>query len=123
MNEFQNEVKEKWGNTEAYKEHTEKTKDYSKEKWQNVGEGMNDILKEFACCIQKGAEPNSADTQSLVEKLQNYITENFYTCTDEILAGLGKMYVADERFKNNIDKHAEGTAEFISEAIKIYCKK
>lgn len=55
--------------------------------------------------------------------LQNHITENYYTCNREILSGLGQMYVADERFKNNIDKHAEGTAEFISEAIAIYSQK
>ena len=58
----------------------------------------------------------------LVKNLQNYITENFYTCTNEILKGLGQMYVADERFKENIDKHFEGTAQFISKAIEIYCK-
>ena len=53
----------------------------------------------------------------------NYITENYYHCTNEILAGLGQMYVADERFKNNIDKHADGTAAFISEAIGVYSKR
>ena len=58
-----------------------------------------------------------------MKELQNYITENYYTCTDEILAGLGQMYVADERFKNNIDKHAPGTAAFISESIAAYCEK
>ena len=57
-----------------------------------------------------------------VEKLQRCITDNFYTCTNEILAGLGQMYVADERFKNNIDKHGEGTAEYVSQCIKSYCE-
>ena len=61
--------------------------------------------------------------QSLVKLLQNHITENYYLCTNEILACLGQMYVADERFKHNIDKHGEGTAAFICEAIKIYCGK
>ncbi len=119
---YKSEMKEKWGNTDAYKEHTEKTKDYSKEKWQNLGDGMNEILAEFANCMQNGAEPDSDDAQSLVQKLQNHITENFYTCTNEILASLGQMYIADERFKNNIDKHSEGTAQFISKAIEYYCK-
>ena len=57
--------------------------------------------------------------QNLVKLLQDHITENYYNCTDEILAGLGQMYVADVRFKNNIDKHGDGTAEFIREAIQI----
>ena len=58
-----------------------------------------------------------------MQMLQNHITENYYRCSNEILAGLGQMYVADERFKNNIDKHADGTSEFIREAIEVYCRK
>ena len=56
-------------------------------------------------------------------KLQAYITDSYYTCTDEIIAGLGKMYVADERFKNNIDKYGEGTADFVAEAIAVFCQE
>ena len=64
----------------------------------------------------------AAMSQAIVKELQYYITENYYTCTKEILAGLGKMYTADERFKENIDKCGEGTAEFASAGIEIYCK-
>ena len=117
------EAKEKWGQTPAYKEHAEKTKHYTKEKWNSLAEGMNDILAEFAVCMKKGEEPDSTKAHNLVGILQNHITENYYLCTNEILAGLGKMYVADERFKNNIDKNADGTAEFICEAIEVYCRK
>ncbi len=84
---------------------------------------MNDVLAEFAVCMKNGKEPDSAEAQDLVKMLQNHITENYYHCTNDILAGLGRMYVADERFKNNIDKHGDGTAEFIYEAIKIYSGK
>ncbi len=80
-------------------------------------------MSEFAVCMRNGKTPDSKDAQNLVKTLQNHITENYYLCTNEILAGLGQMYVADERFKNNIDKHADGTAEFICEAIGIYCEK
>ena len=72
--------------------------------------------------MESGAAPDSASAQALVEKLQCYITEHFYTCTKPILAGLGQMYTADERFKHNIDQHGGGTAEFISEAIRVYCR-
>ena len=120
---YKSEVKEKWGSTDAYKEHTEKTKNYSGEKWNKLSYEMNDIIAEFAVCMKSGLETDSDKVQSLVKALQNHITENYYTCTNEILAGLGQMYVADERFKNNIDKHADGTALFISEAVKIYCGK
>ena len=120
---YRQEVKEKWGNTDAYKEHTEKTRDYSKDKWNNLADKMNEILAEFAACMRNGATPDSAEVQSLIKMLQSHITENYYLCTNEILAGLGQMYVADERFRNNIDRHADGTAVFIREAIEIYCSK
>lgn len=122
-NEYIDEVKENWGNTEAYKEEILKTKDYSKEKFDNLEIEMNNIFAEFASCMNDGNDVNEDIVQSLVKKLQNHITENYYNCTNDILAGLGQMYVMDERFKNNIDKYAEGTAEFVSKAIALYCKK
>ena len=117
---YKAEAKERWGRTEAFAEYEKKAKDISEE---NAAAGMEAVLSEFAVCIKNGAEPDSAEAQALVKKLQNFITENFYTCTDTILAGLGKMYVADERFKNNIDKNGKGTADFISSAIENYCGK
>ena len=84
---------------------------------------MDAIFAEFAASLQADADPSSAEAQALVKKLQNHITENYYTCTPQILAGLGQMYVLDDRFRNNIDKHAEGTAQFVCDAICIYCRK
>ena len=118
---YKAEAKEKWGNTDAYKEHAQKTKNYSKQKWNSLAEGMDLIMAEFAVCMRNGDRPDSAAAQDLVKTLQTHITENYYHCTNEILAGLGQMYVADERFRNNIDKHADGTAAFICDAIQIYC--
>ena len=120
--QYEAEAKEKWGKTGAYAEYEEKAKNYSKEKQNELLKGMEDILEEFAVCKQEGNQPNSDNAQLLVKKLQDYITENYYTCTNEIMSGLGKMYVADERFKKNINKHGEGMAEYISSAIEIYCK-
>ena len=119
---YKNEAKERWGNTDAYKEYSQKSKGYSEEKFNALGEGMEKVLEEFAICMNSGATFDSEEAQILVKKLQNYITENFYTCTNEILASLGQMYVADERFKNNIDKHSVGTTEFVSKAIEEFCK-
>ena len=118
-----NEARERWGNTDAYREHEQKTKNYTKEKWAQANEGLMSIFAELADCKQNGAKADSAEAQGLVAKLQAHITANYYTCTDEILAGLGKMYVADERFKKNIDKCGEGTAEFASEAIAVFCQE
>lgn len=120
---YKAEAQEKWGKTDAWQEHTEKTKSYSKDRWQNAAEGMNDIFAAFAECAKCGMAADSAEAQSLVKKLQDYITGNFYTCTKEILAGLGQMYVADERFAENINQNGPGTAAFASRAIAIYCGK
>jgi len=119
---YKAEAKERWGKTEAYSEYTEKSKGYTKDKFNSLADGMNDILAEFAVSMKSGVTADSAEAQALVEKLQGYITESYYTCTKEILAGLGQMYVADERFRDNIDKHGNGTAEFISKAIIAYCE-
>ena len=117
------EARERWGDTSAYREHEEKTKNYTKEKWAEANDGLMAIFAEFAACIKSGANVDSDEAQALVAKLQEHITANYYTCTDEILAGLGKMYVADDRFKKNIDKYGEGTAEFAADAIEVYCRK
>ena len=122
FDKYKAEVRERWGNTDAYKEHSEKTRNYSKDKWSGMIEEMNAIFGEFAVCMKNGAAAESEEAQSLAKKLQEFITENYYTCTKEILAGLGQMYVCDERFRNNIDKHADGTAAFASEAIAVYCR-
>ena len=123
INDYESEARARWGNTDAYREHEQKTKNYTKEKWAEANDGMMAIFAEFAACKTSGASADSSEAQALVAKLQAQITENYYTCTDEILAGLGKMYVADERFKKNIDKYGEGTAEFAAEAIATYTKK
>ena len=120
MKNYETEVCARYGNTEAYREHEQKTKSYTKEKWVEANDGLMAIFAEFAACKDSGASADSTEVQELVAKLQAHITDNYYTCTDEILAGLGKMYVADERFKKNIDKYGDGTAEFAAEGIRIY---
>ena len=118
---YAEEVKNRWGNTDAYKEYEKKTSSYDGNLWNEINEGMVERLKEFA--DNREEDPNSDIIQSLVEKWQSYITSNFYNCTKEILSCLGLMYIGDERFKENIDKYGEGTAEFMAKAIEIYCAK
>ena len=120
MKNYETESRERYGDTVAYREHEQKTKNYTKEKWAEANDGLMAIFAEFATCKDNGASADSTDAQALVAKLQAHITANYYTCTDEILAGLGKMYACDERFKKNIDKYGEGTAEFAAEGIRIY---
>lgn len=121
--QYKAEVRKRWGNSQAYAEYSEKSKNYSDSKQKELFNNMDKIFAEFALCMKNDNTPVSDAAQALVKKLQEYITANFYNCTDNILAGLGQMYVADNRFKSNIDKHAPGTADFINKAIKLYCNR
>ena len=123
MKNYETEARDRWGNTDAYREYKEKGKSYIEQKYDAVNAGMMAIFDEFHACKESGAGADSAEALALVAKLQSYITAHYYTCTDEILAGLGRMYVCDERFEKNIDKSGEGTARFTSEAIAVYTKK
>ena len=118
--QYAEEAKQRWGDTDTYKESEQKTAGYSDDKWDDVNAGLNAVFADFAL-IKDSETPESEAAQTLVKRLQDYITCNFYTCTNEILAGLGQMYTADERFKANIDKNGTDTADFVSEAIKVYC--
>ena len=122
FSKYKDEAQKNWGNTNAYYEHVEKTKNYSKDKWNSLYEEMNSIFAEFALHMKNNLEVYSKPVLDLVAKLQEHITNNYYHCSKEILLGLGQMYVCDERFKKNIDKNAEGTAAYVSEAVKVYCK-
>lgn len=113
------EAKKKWGNTAAYKEYSER--DQTKEQQDRAFSGMESIMEEFAECRTNGISSDSSEALALAKKWQNHITDNFYNCTKEILWGLAEMYIADERFKTNIDKHGNGTAQFMHDAIKAYC--
>ena len=115
--QYAEEAKQRWGNTAAYKEFEQRDTDFNKS-----AALLDAVFEEFAVLNRDGVSPVSEPAKITVEKLQQCITNNFYTCTNEILAGLGQMYVADERFRKNIDKHGEGTAEYVSQCIGNYCE-
>lgn len=110
------EVKEKWGNTIAYQEYQQH------EKGGATGNPA-DLMRHFAKLGKlKHLAPTAPEAQAAIRDLQQFITDHFYTCTLEILVGLGEMYVADDRFRKNIDKAGgEGTADFVAQAIRAYC--
>ena len=117
--QYTEEVRNRWGNSDAYAEYEEKTRGYSKKDWSTVLQAGDSIMAEFA--KHRDLSPEDETVQALVARWQSYITTHYYECTKEILAGLGKMYIADERFKTNIDKNGEGTAELMSKAIEVFC--
>lgn len=116
--EYAGEAKERWGSTEAWRESEKKTASYGPEDWAKIQLEAEEIFRAFAAEMKMKKPPEDPAVQALVRRRQDFITKWFYTCTDEILAGLGEMYVADERFRKNIDRYGEGLAEFISRAIR-----
>ncbi|MBE5877208.1 MAG: MerR family transcriptional regulator [Lachnospiraceae bacterium] len=121
IDEYTEQVKATWGKTEAYQEFEKKTKDLSDEQKNAIGANLMELFVEFGKMLHM--EPESDDVQQQVKKLQDYITEHYYTCTNQILAGLGKMYVGGGAMTENIDKAGgSGTAEFVAKAIEIYCR-
>lgn len=118
---YRKEAKERWGSTAAYKQFEQQSSERSEKDNREINRTMESLIREFADCMKSGAKPEDSTAQELVKRWQDFITESYYNCTKEILSGLGEMYAADERFKANIDKHGEGSAEFMAKAIKAYC--
>ena len=120
MAEYSDEVRQRWGSTDAYKEGIQRTEAYTEDNWDKAYNKMDEVLCGFAELKRRGIDADDEPAKIQVRKLQKCITDNYYTCTKEILLALGQMYVEDERFKLNIDKHGEGTAEYISGCIERY---
>ena len=121
LDEYAKRAREEWGNTDAYKEYTEKSKNLTPEEDKRLADEFMGFFVEFG--TMKNESPESEKVQAQVKKMQDYITEHLYTCTDQILASLGKMYAGGGEFTENIDKAGgKGTAEFAARAIEIYVK-
>lgn len=121
LDDYAKQAKAQWGHTDAYKEYEEKSKGRTAVKENALGAGMMQIFAELGQI--RTTSPGSPEAQGLVKKLQNYISEHFYHCTNEILASLGQMYAGGGEFTENIDKAGGmGTAQFVSDAIREYCK-
>lgn len=123
MDDYAQRAKERWGASKAYEEFSEKSKGRSEQMQRDMAEEMMGFFAEFGDFRSRAAAADAADVQALVARLQKHITDNYYNCTNEILAGLGMMYVHDPEFRSNIDRvGGAGTAAFVGEAIMIFCK-
>ncbi len=121
LDAYARQAKESWGKTEAYREFEEKSKGRTQETESTIAQGLMTIFSEMGQI--KNAAPEGEAAQALVQKLQDYITQHYYQCTDQILLGLGQMYAAGGEFTQNIDAAGgDGTAEFANQAIQVYCK-
>lgn len=122
MEQYKSEVRERWGDSKAYQEYEQREAFQDSREYGRYADEMMIIFGGFGG--MRELSPDDRTVQDQVVALQTYINENFYTCTNEILSELGEMYVCDERFKKNIDDAGgEGTAEFVRQAISVYCAK
>lgn len=118
--EYKARAKDRWGSTKEYTEYEEKAKGRTQQDEKSISSGLMSIFAEFGKLRQ--GSPESSEAQSLVNKLQNYISKHYYNCSDNVLSSLGKMYAADGEFKTNIDNAGgNGTAQFVHNAIEAYC--
>ena len=122
IDEYAKQAKASWGTTPEYKEYVEKSKGRTKTEEHDIAVKMMNIFAEFGEIRE--SDPASDEAQALVKKLQDFITEHMYTCSDEILSGLGKMYAGGGEFTENIDRAGgAGTGEFVYAAIGVYCRE
>ena len=121
IDEYSAQAKARWGATEAYREYEQKTKGQTKEQMQSTGGDLMDIFARMGTI--RHTDPASPEAQAMVKALQDFITAHYYTCTKQILQGLGMMYIAGDSMTKNIDAAGgEGTADFAHRAIEIYCR-
>lgn len=121
MDAYTAEAKALWGKTDAYQEFEQKTAGQTAAQMRSAGDALMDIFTEFGAI--RHLSPASEEAKTLVAKLRSFITEHYYTCTKQILRGLGQMYIAGDSMTDNIDKAGgKGTAEFAHQAVEVYCK-
>ena len=114
--DYEKEAKERWGESDAYKQSSERTARYTKEDWAQLGEESDAINASFVRLMRAGIASDSDEAMDVAERHRAHITKWFYDCPEETHAGLGEMYIADARFTANIDKAGDGLAKYMSEA-------
>ena len=122
IDEYAAQAKASWGKTSEYHEFEEKSRGRTKEEENTLAQQMMAVFAEMG--MHKGGDPSSEPVQALIVKLQDFISQHYYTCSKQILSCLGQMYAAGGDMTANINKAGgEGTAAFVNEAIKVFCAK
>jgi len=120
---YEQEAKERWGDTDAYKESTKRTKKYSASDWKKIKDEQVAIYKDAATVMASGAKPSDPKAMDIAERHRLFIDRWFYPCTHAMQLGLSSLYESDSRFAQNIDKHSEGLTEFLVVAIRANAKR
>lgn len=116
--EHQAEAKARWGQTDAYREASQRSKQYGRDEWQKIRAEEAGILDNMAKAKQAGRSSDAEEVCDLAEAYRLHIDRWFYPCSHEMHLGLAEMYVADERFAAHFEKQGEGLTQFVAEAIR-----
>ncbi|MGY2126864.1 MerR family transcriptional regulator [Blastococcus sp. SYSU DS0617] len=116
--EYEAEAEQRWGDTDAWAESQRRTRAYSKDDWIRIKAETDDVEARFAGALRAGVAPDSEEAMELAEEHRQQISRNFYDCPPEMHAGLGRMYVEDERFTAHYEQRAPGLAQFVSTAVQ-----
>jgi MerR family transcriptional regulator, thiopeptide resistance regulator len=116
--EFEEETKQRWGHTDAYKESKRRTGSYSKQDWERLGVEAGAIYETFAALMQAGSDPTSPAAMDAAEQHRQHISRWFYPCPRDMHRGLGELYVSDPRFTANIDRVRAGMSQYMKEAFR-----
>jgi DNA-binding transcriptional MerR regulator len=121
--QYEEEVRERWGETDAYKESQRRTARYTKTDWEEIKAESESIGLAQKAAFEGGFPPDSDEAQAAIDRHFRQINERFYTCPIQMYRNLGQMYVADPRFKANYDKISDGLAEYVRDAVAVYCDR
>lgn len=114
---YEDEVRERWGSTDAYRQSAARTKRYTKEDWTRIAAELESIEHDLATALESGADAGSTAAMDLAERARRHIEGNYYDCPPAMHRNLGDMYVADERFRAHYDDRSPGLAQFVRDAI------
>lgn len=116
--QYEDEVRERWGDTEAYRESGRRTKGYTKGDWRAIRAELEEITRALAAQLDSGAPANGEAPMDLAERHRLHIDRRFYPCSHAMHRGLGEMYVEDLRFRENYERVRAGLAVFVRDAIR-----
>jgi DNA-binding transcriptional MerR regulator len=121
--QYEAEAEERWGETEAYEQSQRRTASYTKDDWLRIKAEGEDVEQRFAAALRAGVPADSEEAMDLAEAHRQQISRNFYDCPPEMHAGLGQMYVEDERFTAHYEERAAGLAQYVSTAIQANARR
>lgn len=118
VKQYQQEVKDRWGNTDAYKQSMAKVSKMTKAEMEKLKADGKALTQKIADNMDKGFD--NPDVQELIAQAHQGVNF-FYECSLEMYRNLGNMYVADPRFAAYYEKFRPGLAKFMQQAINYYC--